>query len=94
MFQVKVESVMNKQTKLILDGELLDVRLFEEGAGVILPPDVMARLGIKPGDKLQVAEGSAGEVTLSRFDERRARAMKFAHRAMDEYEETFKILAK
>lgn len=85
---------MNKQTKPVLSSEVLDVRLFEQGAGVVLSPEIMERLGIRPGDKLQAVEGADGEITLSRFDERRARAMNFARRAMDEYEETFKILSK
>lgn len=85
---------MNKETKPVLDAELLDVQSFEQGAGVVLPPELLARLGIKPGDKLQVLESNDGEVTLSRFDARRARAMELGRQAMDEYEETFKILAK
>ncbi|HEY8578447.1 MAG TPA: AbrB family transcriptional regulator [Beijerinckiaceae bacterium] len=85
---------MTKKRKPVSDAELLDVRWSEHGAGVVLPPDLLARLSLKPGDKLRVLERKRGEVTLSRFDESHEEAMAIAREVMDEYGETFKTLAK
>ncbi len=85
---------MNEHRKLDADGHVLEVLQIGDSLGVVLPPDMLARLGLKAGDRLQAVEQPGHGVNLSPYDAKRTRALAIARGVMDKYEETFRILAK
>jgi putative addiction module antidote len=75
---------MNKPLKLIRIGN---------SAGVILPKEMMAKLGIDIGDSLDVAEVPGG-VQLQRHDEGFAAQMEVARAVMKRRRNALRELAK
>jgi bifunctional DNA-binding transcriptional regulator/antitoxin component of YhaV-PrlF toxin-antitoxin module len=61
---------------------------------VIHPRDLLARLDLKEGDLLQVVEQPEHGFKLRPFDPKRAEVMRIGREVMDEYEDTFRELAK
>ena len=76
------------------EGVVLQVRKIGHSIGLILPKDLLARLKLQEGDKLQVVEQTERGLKLSPYDPKHAKAMEIARRAFREYADTFKALAK
>jgi putative addiction module antidote len=62
--------------------------------GIIMPKELLARLGLKQGDELFVSELPDRAVKLSAYSEHHERALEIARQAFRDYRETFKALAK
>ena len=75
-------------------GAIVQVRKIGNSTGVILPKELLARLKLKPGDKLHVVEQTERGFKLSPYDPKHAKAMEIARRAFSKYADTFKALAK
>lgn len=73
---------------------VLQIRKIGNSTGVILPKELVARLRLKPGDKLHVVEVTDRGIKLSPYDPKHAKAMEIARRAFGKYADTFKALAK
>ena len=76
------------------EGLVLRVRKIGNSIGVILPKDMLARLGLKEGDKLHVIEGADRALKLTPYDPTHAKAMEIARRSFRDYANTYKTLAK
>lgn len=86
---------MPKATKTIeSDDSVLRVRRIGNSTGVILPRDLLARLGLKEGDKLYVVEGAERGLKLAPYDPKHAKALEIARRSFRTYANTYKALAK
>lgn len=81
-------------TELEAEGFVLQIRKIGNSTGVILPKELVARLRLKPGDRLHVVEQSERGIRLSPYDPKHAKAMEIARRAFGRYADTFKALAK
>lgn len=69
------------------------VRRIGSSAGVILPKDALARLGVNEGDELYLVETPGGfEVTP--FDPQFAEQLESAQKGMNAYKNTLRELAK
>ena len=84
---------MNKQ---IQKGEtdVIQIRKIGNSIGLILPKELLARLKLKEGDKLHITEQPERGFKLSPYDPDHARTMKIARDVMEEYQDTFRALAK
>lgn len=76
------------------EGEVLRVRKIGNSIGVILPKALLARIGLKEGDKLHVVEGADRALKLTPYDPTHAKAMEIARRSFRDYANTYKTLAK
>lgn len=69
------------------------IRKIGNSEGIIIPKEVLSRMGLKAGDTLQISEdGSAIELRPEQAD--MARQMKAARIAMDKYRVALRELAK
>jgi putative addiction module antidote len=75
-------------------GAVVQIRKIGNSTGVILPKELLARLKLKPGDKLHVIEQTERGFKLSPYDPTHAKGMEIARRAFSKYADTFKALAK
>lgn len=73
---------------------VLQIRKIGNSTGVILPKELLLKLGLKEGDKLSVVELSDQELRLATYDPRHAETMAVAREILDEYKDTFRELAK
>jgi putative addiction module antidote len=72
----------------------LKVRKFGNSLGVVLPKDVIQRLGTGEGDKLFLVESSAGAYELTPYDPEFAEKMAKAEDIVGRYRNTLRALAK
>jgi putative addiction module antidote len=72
----------------------LKVRKIGNSLGVVLPRDVLARLGVGEGDELILTDAPEGDVRISRADDEFARDMEAAEAIMERYRNTLAELAK
>ena len=61
--------------------------------GVVLPKDIVERLGISRGQQLSVSETANG-IELSPYDSEFEKQMQLAEEIMDQYRDTLRELAK
>ncbi len=73
---------------------VLRVRKIGNSVGVLLPKELLARLGLVAGDRLHVVEAADRVLKLSPYDPTHARAMEIARRSFRDYANTYKALAK
>jgi putative addiction module antidote len=87
---------MNEQTKIAPDQVVATVAIKKIGnsSGVILPKDVMARLGLHHGDEFSVTLTSEGGMRLTPRDPHFDKAMEVARRGMKRYRNALAELAK
>jgi putative addiction module antidote len=86
---------MNKPTRSIdAQDSVLHVKKIGNSLGLILPKELLARLKLKEGDRLHVIEQTERGLKLTPYDPKHAKAMKIARRVMEEYQDTFRALAK
>lgn len=72
----------------------LVVKKIGNSTGLILPKELLARLGLEPGDELHAAPDGAGGLRLSPYDPNFERSMSLVEEIMDEYRDTLRELAK
>jgi putative addiction module antidote len=85
---------MSKPIKDPSEGTVLQVRRIGNSLGLILSKELLARLKLKEGDQLHVVEQTERGVKLTPYDPKHAKAMEIARQVMDEYQDTFRALAK
>ncbi len=71
----------------------LKVRKFGNSLGVILPKEVIQRLGAAEGDRLLLIESPKGDYQLTAFDPEFEKKMSKAQNIMDRYRNTLRVLA-
>lgn len=72
----------------------LEIRKIGNSTGIILPKDLVARLGLKQGDSVFVTEGPDKTLTVAAHDPHHDEVMRIGRELFSEYRETFKALAK
>lgn len=72
----------------------LKIKKIGNSTGVILPRELLTRLGVKQGDTVYVTELSGGDIRLTRYDPEFEETMEIMDDLMDEYRDTLKTLAK
>ncbi len=72
----------------------LKVRKFGNSLGVVLPREVIHRLGTKDGEKLFLIEAAEGGYRLTPYDPAFEKKMKKAEAIMSRYRNTLQALAK
>lgn len=71
----------------------IELKRIGNSTGLILPKDLLARLGLQQGDTVFVSETPDG-IVLSRREETFEKGMEIARKAMKQYASTLKELAK
>lgn len=71
----------------------LKVRAVGSSAGVIIPKDALARLGVKKGDELFLIETANG-YEVSPYDPEFEQQLNIAREGMDAFKNTLRELAK
>jgi putative addiction module antidote len=71
----------------------LEIKKIGNSTGLILPKELLARLGLKQGDELVLSETPHG-FTVSKADETFEKGLEIARKAMKTYHNTLKELAK
>jgi len=69
------------------------IRRIGNSEGIIIPKEVLARLNVAEGDKLELIETSEG-FALKPIDDTFERQMKAAHAVMDKYKVALQKLAE
>ena len=72
----------------------LELKKIGNSTGLILPKELLARLGLQQGDSVSVTEGPERTITLSAYAEDDEESMNLAREIMREYKNTMKALAK
>ena len=72
----------------------LKVRRFGNSLGVVLPKEVINRLGTDDGERLFLIEAAEGGYRLTPYDPAFERKMKKAEEIMSRYRNTLQALAK
>ena len=71
----------------------LKIRAVGSSAGVILPKDALAHLGVREGDELYLVECTGG-YEITPFDPDFEKQLESARKGMDAYKNTLRELAK
>jgi len=85
---------MNEISDMEAVAAVVQVRKIGNSTGIILPKELLARLKLKPGDKLHIVEQTERGLKLSPYDPTHAKGMEIARKAFRKYADTFKALAK
>lgn len=85
---------MSKPVQKPEEAEVLQIRKIGNSVGLILPKELLARLKLKEGDKLHIVEQAERGLKLTPYDPQHAETMRIAREVMDEYQDTFRALAK
>jgi putative addiction module antidote len=72
----------------------LELKKIGNSVGLILPKELLARLGLELGDELYVTELPDRSVRLSIYNPDHEKVMKVGRELFKEYRETYKALAK
>jgi putative addiction module antidote len=72
----------------------LELKRIGNSTGIILPKELLARLGLEQGDALHVSEGPDRSITITPYDPQHEDAKRIARELFKEYHDTFKALAK
>lgn len=71
----------------------LKIRQIGNSAGILLPKDMLAKLGVEIGDEVQAIDTSRG-IELTSFDADLDDAMKWIEKGAKRYRNTLRALAK
>ncbi len=71
----------------------LKIRKIGNSAGVVLPKDVLAELGVQEGDELTLTKTPDG-FTIGNRNDKFKKTMEIAERGMKKYRNTLRELAK
>jgi len=69
------------------------IRKIGNSEGIIIPKEILDRMGLKAGDNVNLAE-EAGQLVLKPIDDDFARQLEHAERFMDKYKVALKKLAE
>ncbi|WP_037080679.1 AbrB/MazE/SpoVT family DNA-binding domain-containing protein [Neorhizobium vignae] len=69
------------------------IRKIGNSEGIIIPKEILDRMGLKAGDSVNLAE-EAGQLVLKPIDDEFARQLEHAERFMDKYKVALKKLAE
>jgi len=72
----------------------LKLRAIGNSVGVVLPKELLARLGVGEGDTLHVVEQPGNGLLLTTLDPDTDEQVRLGRELMKEYRETFRALAK
>ncbi len=72
----------------------LQLKKIGNSTGLILPKELLARLGLEEGDALVVSEGPQGTLNLTRHSDDDEETMRIAREVMKAYHNTLTALAK
>lgn len=72
----------------------LEIKKIGNSTGLILPKELLARLGLSQGDSVYVIESADGGVRLVPHDPDFERGMEIARKAMKKYKNALRELAK
>lgn len=72
----------------------LELKKIGNSTGLILPKELLARLGLQQGDSVTVSEGPERTLTVSAYEEDDDETIQLARQVMREYKNTMKTLAK
>jgi putative addiction module antidote len=72
----------------------LEIKKIGNSTGLILPKELLARLGLAQGDHVLVTEGPDGSLSISAHVDDDEETMRIAREVMKEYKTTLKALAK
>ena len=72
----------------------LQIKKIGNSTGLILPKELLARLGLEQGDSVTVSEGPERTLTLSPYEQDDDETMRIARQVLKEYKNTLKTLAK
>ena len=72
----------------------LQIKKIGNSTGLILPKELLARLGLEQGDNVTVSEGPERTLTLSPYEQDDDETMRIARQVLKEYKNTLKTLAK
>lgn len=72
----------------------LKVRRIGNSLGVVLPRDVLARLGVDEGSEIVLTDTPEGGLRIDRADDEFARQMEAAEEIMEQYKNALAELAK
>lgn len=72
----------------------LKIRKFGNSLGVVLPREVIARLGVGEGEQLFLTETPDGGFKVSPFDPEFKKKMETAENLMSRYRDTLHVLAQ
>ena len=72
----------------------LEIKKIGNSTGVILPKELLTRLGLKQGDEVFITELPDRAVKLSTYNPHHEKVMEIGREVLREYRETFKELAK
>ena len=72
----------------------LEIKKIGNSTGVILPKELLVRLGLKQGQSIYITELPDGGVRMTPYDPNFDKAMSIMDDIMDEYRDTLKALAK
>ena len=72
----------------------LEIKKIGNSTGLILPKELLARLGLEQGDEVLVSEGPDRSLTVTPYADDDDETMRIARQAMKDYKNTLKALAK
>lgn len=72
----------------------LEIKKIGNSTGLILPKELLARLGLQQGDEVTVSEGPDRTLTVTPYSNDDDETMRIAREIMSEYKNTLKALAK
>lgn len=72
----------------------LQLKKIGNSTGLILPKELLNRLGLQEGDELVVSEGPQGSLSITRHTDDDEETMRIAREVMKEYHNTLRTLAK
>lgn len=72
----------------------LEIKKIGNSTGLILPKELLARLGLEQGDEVFVTLEPDQSFKVSRQDDKHAKVMEIAREVMKEYHSALKELAK
>ena len=72
----------------------LEIKKIGNSTGLILPKELLSRLGLNQGDHVFVTEGPDKTLSVTPYDPHHEKVMEIGREVFREYRETFKALAK
>lgn len=72
----------------------LEIKKIGNSTGLILPKELLARLGLEQGDEVFISEGPDRTLTVTPYSGDDDETMRIAREIMSEYKNTLKALAK
>lgn len=72
----------------------LQLKKIGNSTGLILPKELLARLGLEQGDEVIVSEGPERSITVSPYADDDAETLALSRAVMKKYKSTLRALAK